>query len=109
MSFAVERTSVPGGMCVAVAGEVDMDTAPRMRAAIEAALVAGDPVTVDLGSVTFMDSSGLAALIAARATAAAAGVSVSIERVPRRVADLFTITGLEGMLTPPRGSDLAEG
>ena len=60
--FAVERTRVAGGACVAIAGEVDLETAPRMRDALLEAIAAGDPVFVDLGSVTFLDSTGLAAL-----------------------------------------------
>ena len=46
-----------------VAGEVDLATAPELRLALMA--ITGD-VTVDLARVSFMDSSGLGALVAAR-------------------------------------------
>lgn len=51
---------------VAVTGELDMSNAPDLRRLVEMALRAGrNSVVVDLDGVTHMDSSGLAALIAA--------------------------------------------
>ncbi|MBB6379705.1 anti-sigma B factor antagonist [Pseudonocardia eucalypti] len=50
-----------------VRGEVDMWTAPRLQAALDRVLrrAAGRRVVVDLLGVTFLDSAGLAALVAA--------------------------------------------
>lgn len=51
---------------IALAGELDMLTAPRLRAATEATRRDGaDRVVVDLREVAFMDSSGLRVLLAA--------------------------------------------
>jgi anti-sigma B factor antagonist len=56
---------------VAVTGEVDIGTAPLLRAELTAQL-AQSPVVlvVDLREVTFFDSSGIGALLAARRRAA---------------------------------------
>src|SRR5215207_1290717 len=97
--FAVERTRVGGEACVAVAGEVDVDTAPRMRDALLEAIAEGEAVFVDLGSVTFMDSVGLSALIVARHAADARGLPLRLRNVPPRVLKLLTLTGLDDWLT----------
>jgi anti-sigma B factor antagonist len=50
-----------------VAGEVDVGTAPTLVAALEAALTSWErEIWVDLTGVTFMDSSGLHALMEIR-------------------------------------------
>lgn len=57
-----------GNPVVAFSGEIDLATAPGMSAALEPWVEAGGPVTVDLSEVTFMDSTGVHALVdAARA------------------------------------------
>jgi anti-sigma B factor antagonist len=99
MTFAIERNLVDGAACVAVAGEVDVETAPRMRDAVVEAVADGRPVVVDLGSVTFMDSSGLSALVAAHRVAEARGVPLQLRNVPRRVMKLVAITGLDSLLS----------
>ena len=109
-NFAVERTPVAEGIRVAVLGEVDIETAPRLRQALTAALSSGQPVLVDLGAVTFMDSGGLAVLIAAHRTAAAAGQAFRLRAVPAQILRLFRITGLDAVLdvVPPTEDDPAD-
>ena len=52
---------------VRVSGEIDLAAAPYLRQLLDAVIDAGTgDVDVDLSSVTFLDSSGLAALLAAR-------------------------------------------
>lgn len=95
MGFAVERTAGPDGVCVAVAGEVDIDTAPRLRRALDAALREADRVDLDLGAVTFLDSAGLSALIATQQSAVAAGVTFRLQHVPPPVRLLLALTGVD--------------
>ena len=54
---------------VSLRGEVDLELAPALDAAVETARTAGVPVEVDASLVTFMDSTGVAFLarLAARA------------------------------------------
>jgi len=50
---------------VVVRGEVDMSTVGELRTALDEAITGAGRVEVDLRETTFMDSSGLAALVAA--------------------------------------------
>lgn len=59
--LVVERTVVEGRDRVAVRGELDAFSAPELRACIDAA-ESGD-VELDLGGVSFIDSSGLATVV----------------------------------------------
>jgi anti-sigma B factor antagonist len=97
--FAIERTRVNDGACFAVAGEVDVETAPRMRDALLETIAEEEAVILDLGSVTFMDSTGLSAMVAVGQAAKANGVALRLREVPPRVMKLLTLTGLDGVLT----------
>ena len=46
-------------------GELDLATAPLMTTAIEAAVHRGGPITLDFGDVTFVDSTGVVAILSA--------------------------------------------
>jgi anti-sigma B factor antagonist len=64
ISLAVERSRVDGYELLAVEGELDIATAPRMISALNEAFANLErPLVVDLSSVAFMDSTGLALLI----------------------------------------------
>jgi anti-anti-sigma factor len=57
-----------GNPVIAFSGEIDLATSPEMSSALEPWTRAGGPVTIDLSEVTFMDSTGVHALVdAARA------------------------------------------
>jgi anti-sigma B factor antagonist len=65
--LAVERSRSDGYEVLTVEGEIDIATAPRMIAALNEVLAQIEsPLVVDLSSVVFMDSTGLALLINAR-------------------------------------------
>lgn len=64
LPLAVERTSLDGVDYLMVEGEIDVATAPRLMAALNDAVTqAVRSVVIDLSSVGFMDSTGLALLI----------------------------------------------
>ena len=79
---------------IMVAGEIDLATAPMLSLA--ARKVLADQVTglaVDLGRVTFMDSSGVHAIVNASARARQRGSRLVILRGPPDVDRVFTLTG----------------
>ena len=92
-----ERFDGPTGVRVLADGEVDLETAPMLRSAIADALRANKRVAVDLRAVTFLDSTGVAALLAAAESARRDSVELEIEvsRVVRRVLEL---TGVDSAL-----------
>jgi anti-sigma B factor antagonist len=60
-------TDDPNG--VRLTGEIDMATAPALTEALLTAMAGGKTITIDMADVTFMDSSGLQAILAAAAEA----------------------------------------
>jgi anti-sigma B factor antagonist len=90
----------PGMVIIDVAGDLDLDGAPALCAAIEGGRRARGPdVIVDLSSVGFCDSTGLRALIdAAREVAVAGGQLVAVVPEDGPVRRLVTLTGAEEFL-----------
>lgn len=81
-----------GRAVLAVGGEVDLATVERFRNALLEAQ--GSPrVVVDLSAVTFMDSSGLNALVAAYHRVPAGG-ELRVTGLRTNVRKVFEITGL---------------
>jgi anti-sigma B factor antagonist len=95
--FSVTTRTTGAGPVLTVRGELDVATAPQLRARIaELTLSAGQLLVVDLEEVTFCDSSGISALIAARNVAEAAEAAVALVAVPARLTRTFALTGLAG-------------
>ncbi|MET8852787.1 STAS domain-containing protein [Amycolatopsis sp. NPDC004625] len=93
--FSVTTRTTAAGAVVAVEGELDVATAPHLRAAADAlTLTPGQQLVVDLGGVTFCDSSGISALIASRNVAEEAGAGVALAAVPARLSRTFALIGL---------------
>lgn len=90
---SVERSA--GYTVVAVAGELDVATAPDLRGRLEETF-AQEPavVVVDLLRVTFIDSTALGVLIEARKEQVAQGRHLRIVIADPRIMKVFQITGL---------------
>jgi anti-sigma B factor antagonist len=85
---------------VAVTGEVDVYSAPALKDKITELLQAGrHTLIVDLSGVGFLDSTGLGALVEARAATTEAGGALPLVCSQERILKLFTITGLDGVFT----------
>ena len=78
LAFRVDSRDVQGASVVEVAGEVDAHTAPTVRNAVEAAIVPGARVIVDLSGVSFLDSTGLGVLVTALKVFELTGLDVVI-------------------------------
>ena len=87
----------PDGPLVKVVGEVDLASAEQVRetgrAAVDAAR-SGGQIAVDLREVTFLDSTGVGALVDIANAAAAEEVRVVLRSAPERVRRILEITGL---------------
>lgn len=84
---------------MSISGELDLHAAPEARRALEGAIDDGAAeVVVDLGSLDFIDSSGLACIVsAARRLGQAGGRLVVVNRNPA-VARTLTLTRLDRIL-----------
>jgi anti-sigma B factor antagonist len=60
-----ERQTREGGTLIAIHGELDAATAPRLRGRLLEVINNGGGTTIDLGGCTFIDSTGLAVIIEA--------------------------------------------
>jgi anti-anti-sigma factor len=91
-----EREDRPAGRTLLVSGEIDLVTAPRFRAQLEALIAeAHSPAFVDLSGVTFFDSSGLAALLAARRAAERTDVTLVLVNPSPLTERVLEITGVD--------------
>lgn len=76
---------------VAMGGEFDLAAVDTVREALRP--FAARPLAVDLGAVTFMDSSGLQCLLRLRAEASAAGGRLDVVTVSTVVERLLHLSG----------------
>jgi anti-anti-sigma factor len=90
----------PAFMRVAVAGEIDLATADTLRDGLIGVLSAqpSDRVEIDLAGVSFMDCTGLTALILARRAALLAGCQLRITNPQSPVRRLLELTALLDVL-----------
>lgn len=91
----------PVGDCAVlqVAGEVDAYTAPMLREQIrELAAKGAVHLIADLGQVSFLDSTGLGALVGGLKRLREAGGSLTLVIIAPRILRLFQLTGLTKVL-----------
>jgi anti-sigma B factor antagonist len=99
MRFDIESSDRDGTRRIAVAGELDVATAPSLNEALAQA-EAGDArvIVVDLADVSFIDSTGLHAILAAHARSQRNGNRLCLARCSEPVERLFELTGARDRL-----------
>ncbi|WP_436777916.1 anti-sigma factor antagonist [Yinghuangia sp. YIM S09857] len=102
--FTVRVTvPAPDRARVHVGGEIDMDSGPRIEDLMVRQIAGGRVrIEVDLGSVEFMDSSGIHMLLRVRRHAQEAGGGLDLLAAGPRVVRLLEVTGLTEILPVPR-------
>jgi anti-sigma B factor antagonist len=81
-------------------GDLDIVTSDDVKRQLAAMVETGTPiVTLDLGDVRFVDSSGLGALVAVHHFAEAKGAQLVVKSPPDHVRNLFNLTRLDNLLT----------
>lgn len=80
-------------------GRLNMVAAPGFKSLLEETVSSGQTrIVVDLGEVTFIDSSGLGALIAGLKSSRQAGGDLRIADVPEQVMTVLRLTNLDRVL-----------
>ena len=99
-ALAVHESDVDGVRLIEVFGELDLATAPRLCAKLDAARAQRiRRVVVDLTGVDFCDSTGLRALMGASTELRHAGGKLAVAVLPDGgVARLFDVTGIREAL-----------
>lgn len=102
----VKVASRAGTLTLALAGEIDLDSVTLLHQAIHEAQVSwGTHVTIDLSGVTFMDSSGVHALLTQYQQAQDQGGSLSVTGAQGVVERVLHLSGVMSLLQPrPSGN-----
>lgn len=95
MDLTLATREDDGRAVVAVGGEIDVYTAPRLRDRITELVGAGHyDLVVDLEAVEFLDSTGLGVLVGGLKKVRAHGGSLELVCTQERLLKIFRITGL---------------
>jgi anti-anti-sigma factor len=86
-----------GCVVVVVRGEIDLACSPALQAVIDEALAASPHVVFDMADVTFLDSTGLRAMVLAAKQVDGTG-SITIRNPPRIVSRVLRLSGLTEIL-----------
>jgi len=94
LDIAVRKTS-QGSAVVAVAGEIDVYTSPVLQERLVDVIKDGEShITLDMSSVTFLDSTGLGVLITALKRCRSADGDLVLVTAQPNVLKVLEITGL---------------
>ena len=98
-AFAVVDLELGSVAGVAVLGEIELETAPELSAALDDAIrrTAG-PFVIDLSTVGFLDSTGIGCLIRARALLSADDRTLSLVCPPGSTRRVLEIVGVDELV-----------
>ncbi|KHL15116.1 anti-sigma B factor antagonist [Mumia flava] len=95
MDLSLETRRVGDAQVVAVAGEIDVYTAPRLREALADLVETGHHrIVVDVEKVDFLDSTGLGVLVGGLKRVRANNGNLAVVCTRERLLRIFDITGL---------------
>lgn len=80
---------------IQVSGEVDMATSPNLRKSVLDSLKKQKGVLIDLASVAYIDSSGLASLIEGYQQARAKNLHFGLLKIPEFVSNVLELARLD--------------
>ncbi|WP_392673173.1 STAS domain-containing protein [Streptomyces sp. LN785] len=96
------------GPVLEITGELDRTTAPELRQAADSLTpVTGQLLVLDLAGLEFSDSSGIAALLAARTPATEQSAETALTAVPANTARILRLVGLDRVFTHHSGRPTA--
>ncbi len=95
MDLGLEVLERGDASVLAVSGEVDVATVPRLREKLHSLVAEGSPrIVVDLERVDFLDSTGLGVLVGALKRVRANGGELALVCTSARIRKVFEVTGL---------------
>lgn len=95
-ALTIEHHTLETGHVLILTGNLDLSTANVLRDALTTIpLHEGQTLVIDLARVEFCDSSGLAALVAARNRTLAAHAEIALTAVPPPIVRMLRIVGLD--------------
>ena len=95
----IEIRATGGVVHVFPEGELDVLTAPALRTALEDAVALGLPrIVLTLRAVTFLDSTGLGAIVHGHRLATERGMTFHLAEALPPVRRVLVVTGLDGLV-----------
>ena len=95
MDLGLDLSEREGCSVLAVSGEVDVATVPRLREQLHSLVAQGDRcIVVDLDAVDFLDSTGLGVLVGALKRVRSSGGDLQLICTQPRIRKVFEVTGL---------------
>jgi anti-sigma B factor antagonist len=101
--MATDRT--PTESVVHCAGKVRSDTIQQLKATVKPLFSESRTVVLDLTNVTFMDSSGLGAIVGLYVSAKAAKSQLKLINLNDRLKEIFSITRMGQVMAQGRDPD----
>ncbi|KQO81610.1 MULTISPECIES: STAS domain-containing protein [unclassified Frigoribacterium] len=99
MTVGVE--TVEGGVVISPQGRLTVVSTPQLRTEVSTRIEAGDRlIIVDLSQTTFVDSSGLGALVSCLKSARQAGGDLRLVAPTEQVSMVLKLTNLDRILQP---------
>ncbi|MGA2520969.1 MAG: STAS domain-containing protein [Acidimicrobiales bacterium] len=92
--FSISERIEDGTAVLCIGGEADVVTAPQIRDALLSIADCGEPVIVDLSSLSFIDSTALGVLVVARRRFTEGDGELRLAGLQPHVRKVFDITGL---------------
>lgn len=92
MTFSATVSNIGSRAVVVLSGELDMATVAKFEEVLVDVERSAESILLDLGSLAFLDCSGLHSFIAAQKRVTAAGGRLTFTRGQRHVERLFTLT-----------------
>jgi anti-sigma B factor antagonist len=99
--FEVERVIEPRYVTVTVRGDVDLRTVDQLSQELHVATAQERDVVIDLAGVTFLDSTGVRALVEAYRSAQQKGRGLYVRGARHWVARVLEVTGVAHLLSMP--------
>lgn len=94
--FYAKQVECDGALCVVAHGEIDVATAPVLDDVLRAAEASDAPeIVLDIEAVSFIDSTGLRALLEARARSRQNGDRLRLTRGTAQAQRLFALAGVD--------------
>lgn len=98
-AFSLSRNDLDGWVVLTVAGEVDLATAPTLRQHFADLVAAGvTRLVLDLGPTTFLDSTGLGAIVMVLKRLRAHDGALRVVATSPSIRKVFEITSLDRVL-----------
>ena len=88
-----------GATVVSFEGDVDLESSPRAREVLLACVESRRPLLVDLSSVSYIDSSGIASLVETLHSARQAGSALALVAVSAPARRVLELARLETVFT----------